>query len=162
MARSLPGSVRNLIYAQETGDGLLTLLDIWDNTGFVQKFTNNSENIVYNEGDPDESTYLACPFEVRWPNMVEGKLTEAQLTIQNVDRRIIDEIRIQPEALKVVVTLVRLKDPTTVAMKTPTMYWRQLTYDAVSISGELSLENILAEPYPKDLMTATLFPGLFF
>ena len=147
------------VLSQDTKEAYLTLLDITsDDLTLDWKICNNSMDVSYGG-----ITYFAYPFDITLPTNEQEKVSEAQLSIDNVGREIIDDLRLQSAALNVRITLVAASD---VSAGEHCALWvdlkmRSVQYDALAITARLTNEDYLAEPFPKDLFTQRGFPGLF-
>jgi hypothetical protein len=51
--------------------------------------------------------------------------------------------------------------PNTVEADFPVFKFTEITYDALTITGTISIEDFLLEPFPGDSFVPSLFPGLF-
>jgi len=110
--------------------------------------------------EPNLDTYYAYPFTVTLPDSLEGQETKARLAFTNVDRQLIDSIREEEEHLWVDIEVVLSSDGSQMAFF-PDMELRNISYNTAVITGDLSYETFLREPYPKDIMSGRWFPGLF-
>jgi hypothetical protein len=156
MPRVLPPDALAAMMAPETDQAFITLLRIGLESSPDLLFTDYSEDITSNL-----EIYSALPFSFIAPANNEGELAEAKLTLDNVDRQLIDDIRAQTVPLKITVTVVSssaLDDPVAVFKD---MVLRNVNYDALSITGSLVLENLYAENFSQ-LMTGRDYPALFF
>lgn len=188
MSRSLPAAVLPNLLAPETDEAYIVLLDIDHDTGTI-KICNNSVNLdptgssttywtqVSGGGhwdladgsgydwklqglSPSSETYNAVPFTIVLPHEIEGQMSEASLILDNVSRFLVDEIRSQENPLEVTITVIQASDYE-VLVTYPPFEAKDLTYDAVSITMKLSLENFLGEPFPEGVFSGKDFPGLF-
>ena len=153
--RSQSAGVVSSLLAQDTNDVYLVLLTLLDGAGVPFRFTSDAADTLYG-GD----TYIAFPFDITLPNNVEDKISTAQLSITNVDRRLIDSIRDQTTAFQVQIDVILASSQDLMVSYTD-FTWRQLTYDAMTITGTLTLEDFLNEQVGH-IMTAKDFPGLFY
>lgn len=142
--------------AAQTGEVFLVLVTIEVPDAQPIYMTANSEDIV-SRG----RTYLSYPFSLETPSDENGQISEARLSIDNVSRSLIDEIRNLSDPLQLSIEVVLASSPDTVEAAWHDYILRQVSYDALTISGTLTQENFLNEPFPKDVMSASLFPGQF-
>ena len=105
--------------------------------------------------------YEAFPFDVLIPKNVDGEVSTAKLVLDNVDRRLINQIRSQTEPLRVSYDIVLASNPVDILASFTDFKLRQVSYDAISISGSLTMEDFLNEPVGS-IMSGQNFPGLFF
>lgn len=103
MARSIPAATVAEMLKSRSGWPVVTLLTL-DHTSFAQpyRFTDNNEDVVYSA-----NTYLTFPFKFTLPDNAEG-LPNSTLTISNVDRRLIADIRSLQGQIDCTAYIVRL------------------------------------------------------
>ena len=128
--------------AQETTEAYLFLLDVYFNGVIQYRFTSDAVDTVY-----ATNTYEPFPFDIYLPTSREGQPSAMQLRMDNVSQRMIDEIRTSADAIRIDLFVVLGSDKSLMRQET-NFSWRNLTYDALSISGSLTLEGFLNEPYP--------------
>jgi len=145
------------LFDQETGEIFLTLLTI-SHADLSQpiRVCNDAKNIVSN-GD----TYIALPFEVTLPSDEGDQPSRARIQIDNVDRTMIIAIRSITSSPDVTIDVVRQSAPDTVEISFPDFTFDNISYDALIISGDLTFENYLQEPYPAGIFDPSRFPGGF-
>jgi hypothetical protein len=161
MPRSLVQDVKDSLNKQETGDVYVTLVRVKENDSTpIALFSSDSVDTVFNT-----LTFSAYPFDITLPDSQEGQETRARLTLTNVDRVMIEKLRNATEHLLVDLWVVFMKAPNYTSRDVmayyPNMELREVVYDTMTVSGSLTYESFLSEPFPKDLMTARHFPGLF-
>jgi len=108
--------------------------------------------------------YLPFPFEIELGSSEPGSFTGARLKIDNVDRSILAAFRsIKPsdQAAEVSIRIVLASTPETVEFETPPLAWRSITYDTISIQGELSAPSFFVSAFPAHHFTPTDYPNLF-
>ena len=153
-----PAAVR-AITAQETGEIFLMCVTIsHPSLPTPLYFVNNTEDI-----ERLGVTYYGWPFEVALPDEREDALPMPQLRIDNVDRRIMEGIRAltTPPTVTLEVVLASALDALQPEAGPATFSLRNLEYDALTITGTLSPEDVLNEPAMQYSFTPDLFPGLF-
>jgi hypothetical protein len=157
MPRSYSDNLLDSLTSEETSEVYTTLVTVKDNEGTVlARFTDDSVDTTY-----AGSNFVAYPFSISLPDNQEGRETTAQLTLTNVDRQLIEAVRASTGFLYATLRVVLASDTSIVMVYYPDMEMRRLTYNTDILSGELTYESFLNEPYPKDLMVARHFPGLF-
>lgn len=159
MPRVLSTNVLDSLTAQETAEAYHALLTVKGHDKTVlARFTTDSVDTVTTS---PAATYLPYPFAIRLPDNQEGRETKAELIMTNVDRQLIDSIRGIQEHLFVDIRVVLHSDPDDLMAYYPDMELRNVTYDTMTISGELNYESFIREPFPSDVMSGRFFPGLF-
>jgi len=157
MSRTLSSSVLAAIYADETAELFIILLEISHSTlASSIKITSDSQNTTHNS-----NTYLPFPFKITLPNDDENQPPRMQITIDNIDRSIISALRTIPDAASITVKVVTFDTPDTIEIQYSNFQLYVVNYDAFTISGTLSLEPFLNEGYPKGKMGPNAFPGIF-
>ena len=157
MSRSLSTIARRATFAHETGEVFLLLLTIeHPSLAAPIRVVNNLVNIVSN-GD----TYTAFPFTSQLPNEQEDQPPKMRLVIDNVDRSIIISIRglTSPPTIRLDVCLA--SQPDVLEASFPGFRLLGATYDALTVEGDLTLDDIVLEPFPEGSFTPQHFSGLF-
>lgn len=154
--RSLSATARAAINAQETDQVFLVLLTI-SHSDLAQPIrVVRDHNNITSRGDQ----YLAYPFDVTLPDDREDTITTVSLTIDNVDRSIATAIRTIAGAPDVTLEVVRADDPDEVEAGPFDFKLRDVTYNALTVSGELAFEDILNRAVVKNTFTPADFGGL--
>ena len=156
MSRTLSAGASAGVNAQQTGEVFHTLLTVENSGGPPIRMTDNSEDVV-SRG----KTFIAYPFALELPSDAAGHISEARLAIDNVARALVDEVRSLTEPLVLTIEVVTATTPDTVELELIDYTLKNVTYDVMTISGTLTQENFLSEPYPKDILSAATFPGQF-
>lgn len=157
MPRTLSSPAKAAIFAQETGEVFLHLITI-SHALLVPslRFVDNHVDIT-SRGN----VYLGWPFEITLPAERDDAVPNVQIQIDNVDRRIIEGIRRLTSAPQITLEIILASSPDTVEAGPFDMKLRTIEYNALTITGTLAPEDVLAEPYPPFAYTPQYFPGLF-
>lgn len=157
MSRTLSSAARHGVFAQETGEVYLVILEI-DHTDLSVpiRVVNNTEDVVSN-GD----TYLAFPFNVALPPDTDQGVVSVTLTIDNVDRQIVDALRDVTSPPIVSISVLLASSPNTIEAGPYNMTVGDADYDALSVNFQLTFEDILNEPFPALRFNPPQYPGLF-
>ena len=116
---------------------------------------------LVNFTQPPGETYLPFPFDITLPKNVDGQVSTATLSLSNINREFIDDIRSLTTPLRVNIKVVLGSNPDEIMAEFTDFVLRQVTYNTASISGTLTLEDFLNEPLGV-LMTGANFPALFY
>ena len=145
------------VFAAETAEIFLVLLTM-EHPDLAQPI-----RVVHNQQDIDSrgNTYTRFAFLPKFPDNIEGQVPRAELVIDNVSLEIVREIRQLRTAPTVKLEVIRAAAPDTVEMSLPEFYLRNVTWDAETIRGTLSLDNVVQERFPALAFTPAHFPGLF-
>jgi hypothetical protein len=156
--RSLSSTARRAVYAANTGEVFVFLLTLRHPSFAADILVCSDSARVVSLG----RTFEPFPFQVSLADETEDAPARVALTIGNVDRRIVEEIRRVPSgAVEVVVELVLASSPQTREAGPLTFTLRDVQYDALQVDGELAFEDLLNEPWPAHTMTPGRFPGMF-
>lgn len=157
MSRNLSSNALASMYAQETSEVWLVLLEI-DEAGLSEpiRVVNNNENVTHNG-----NVYEGFPFELPMPDEVENQVTSVTLTIDNVDRRIVQAVRSLSSPPTVTMSVVMASSPDTIEAGPFEMTLKDATYTALTVVGRLGFEDFEDEPFPGETFTPQNHPGLF-
>ncbi|TVQ82100.1 MAG: DUF1833 domain-containing protein [Micavibrio sp.] len=157
MSRSLSLSALDALNAQETGEVFLILLTIdHPSLSAPLRVTHDRRN-TESRGE----VFVAFPFDLELPEDSETLSAQARLSIDNIDRSIVAALRSIDGAPSVLLEVVRAADPDTVEAAFPDFRLTNVQYDALGVTGDLSIEDFTAEPYPAAVFSPSGFPGLF-
>lgn len=156
MARSLSSAARQALFAQQTGEAIIILLTLSEaSLPAPIRVCTAGEDVVSNG-----ETYQAFPFEITMPDDTDEAPPTVRLTIDAVDRRIIEAVRAAEGAIAVQMQIVFSSDLDQVEVMPGEFKLTEVEYSALSVEGTLSFEDILSEPYPADTFTPAKFPGM--
>ena len=144
--------------ALETSEVWLLLLEI-DHEDLDEPFylVNNTESITRNSQE-----YIAYPFNIVLASDNGETLQKVKLTIDNVDRALVETIRTISDSPTVNIKLVLASQPDIAELEITDLILREVEYDAFTISGTLYADDILNSRYPADNITLSAgYYGLF-
>jgi len=153
---TISSSAWQAIAVRETTEAFLLLMTVTPSGQPPIRMVNNTSDVV-SRGN----TFIAYPFTIDLPSNEEGQISSARIVLDNVSRTLVDEIRALASPLQVLLEVVLSSAPDTVEASFPDFTLRNVTYNALTIEGTLTLEDFLSEPYPKDILSGASFPGLF-
>ena len=155
--RGVPNTFKSAAFSQETDEAFLVLIKI-DHDDFSESIPVSSDGVnTISNGE----TFVAYPFEISLPSNPETGISQAHLSIENVSQDIIDSIRNISTPPSVVIQIVLASDPDTIEVEFSGFELRNVSYDALTITGTLTIESFMSEPYPGDSFLPSTFPGLF-
>ena len=158
MARSLSSTARAAIFAQQTGEVFVVLLAL-EHPDFSATLRVCSNDTAVTSGGYE---YLPFPFDITLPDDIEDAPPRVALRIDNVDRRVVQEIRgIRGNPVTVRLSVVIASNPDAVEAGPFEFALRDVQYDSKTVEGTLMYEDILSESFPADSFTPARFPGLF-
>ena len=166
MSRNLSDNARRAAFAQQTDVAFIILITIThpDLSDTIRLCNDPLMDLpsagvkgVVSRGE--EFVYL--PFNFVLPKSDETGIAKAKLSIDNIDLSMVVAVRTATSSLRVLVEVILSNDPNNVEIALPDFQLDSATYDAFTISGDLSMEYYDLEPFPKDRFTPSQFPGLF-
>jgi Domain of unknown function (DUF1833) len=122
------------------------------------RFVNNTKDVISNG-----ETYVAYPFAMTLPDDAGDRLPRVGITIDNVDRQIVDTIRILSPQLpppKLGMSLILASDPDVIEAGPFDFTVRDTSWDAFSVTGVLAYEDVLNRQFPAGTYNARDFVGL--
>lgn len=150
-------ALKTLLYQEEMDEAIIVLLTI-SHDDLTNPIRVCSDNV---DVESNGNTFIAFPFEIELPQNAGDEAPRAKLQIDNVDRSIITIIRSITTKPTVTIEIVRSGDLDTIENTFPDFSLQDVTYDALTVSGILTLEEFLYEPYPADIFDPARFPGGF-
>jgi hypothetical protein len=130
------------------------------------RVVNNTQDVVLVDTNA-ENLFVAFAFELSLPDQLESAPPSARLRIDNVSGVIAASVRsiTTPAAVRILVVRVvgASDDPPVhveVELEFPSFKLSGITIDALSVSGSLTVENLVREPYPAHSFSPAEFPGL--
>lgn len=149
--------MRQAINAQETGEVFIVLISISHST--------LSETIRVSSDAVDTisrgNTYIHYPFDIVLASDTENGPQTMRLSIDNIDRSIVNAVRSVSSPLNVTVEVVLFSDPDTVEVSFDNFKLYDVSFDSFVVSGSISAKYLMSEPYPGGTMLPSNFPGVF-
>jgi hypothetical protein len=164
MSRAVSDAFIAACNAPYRDDGLIVLITM-ENIDLPEplRLCNNGVNVQSTRGVVGGSsyTYLACPIQPTISDDSEDRPPQAKLTMDNIDRRLVAAVRGITSPLTVTMELVKISDPNTVEARFTDFTLKEVSYNALTIEGTLTLEGLFSEPAIGFSYTPSYFPGLF-
>lgn len=157
MSRNVSAELKQAVYAQETEQEFVVLITLSHPDLATPIRVNSSGKDVVSNGE----TFLAYPFEVVLPDDVDDRPPRAKLRIDNISREIVLAVRSISSAPFVTIQIVMATAPNTIEAEFPDFRLSNITYDQLTVEGDLTLEEFIGEPYPARVFSPADFPGLF-
>jgi len=105
--------------------------------------------------------FIAFPFTVKLPEDAADSVPKAQLTIDNVSREIAQLIRSITTPPTVTIEIVRISNTDEIEVTLPDFQLRNTEWDALTVTGDLMIDDIAQEQVPQRKFTPSEYPGLF-
>lgn len=164
--RQLSNAARQAVFAQDTSQVFIMLLTI-THPNFVEPIRLSSDPTTilpiagFRGTISRGNEYVYMPFSVALPSQDDTGIARANISIDNIDRQIVMYIRQADSALSVNLEIVMASSPDSVEVSAPDFRLEKVSYDALTVSGDLSLEYYDLEPYSKLRFTPNAFTGMF-
>jgi hypothetical protein len=161
MSRDTSLIFRQAINAVETDQVFVTMLEIADtalvNPAPAIRVCNDSVDT----SGPGGYTYLSYNFDVKLPDDTDDSAPTCKIVIDNIARELTEGIRnlTTPPLIKIMVVLA--STPTVIEAQYTDFKLTNITYDALTIEGNISIEDYASEPFPGDSFIPSTCPGLF-
>lgn len=159
---------RQAAYAQETDVAVIVLLTLSTPelpevirvcSSPVEKFADLGENIYGLTSNGER--YLFLPFDIALPQDDKTGAVTATLSIDNVNRQIVQYARQTKKPVNVKVQVVLSNALDDVELEYDDFKLSNVSYDGFKVSGDLSIDYLGLEPFPCGRFTPSGFPGLF-
>lgn len=145
------------LYISENPEALIWLLTIKTGSNESTHVANNLKPIVSRGKE-----FVAWPFSLTLAVDDGERLPVVKLLIDNVDRRIIETLRIVSEPPEVKLELVVAALPDAVELVIDFLVLTDIEYNATTITGSLQSNNVLSRKYPASRYDPVEFPSLFY
>ncbi len=150
-------TLQQAIFSAETGEAFIILLTITHpDLPAPLRVTNDGVDVTSRS-----NLYQSCPFQLTLPIEDHTRAPRAQLQIDNVDRVMVQSLRSITTAPTILIEIVMSSALDVVESSVPDFTLSNVNYDALIISGDLTLEDFLQEPYPAGVFDPGRFPGVF-
>lgn len=156
----MPVSAQNTpaLNASATDTAWFFLLTITPASGSeVIRLVNNNEPVISNS-----TTYYPYPFSITLPIDTGDKIPQITLSIDNVDQSLTDAVRELELAPSIRLQLVTSAFPDLVEKDLDFLKLRNVSYDAMTITGTLEVASVWARKFPAETVDAVRYPSLFF
>lgn len=157
MARTVSADVQRELYLPQTSYCFLPLAKI-DSTELVSPvyLVSNNEDIVSNG-----ITYLKCQFEFTPPAEVDGTPQNASISLDGVDRSIIEIIQSIENPLTITISVIEASSPDVVEFGAWEFTLRNVSFNASKVSGDLVFQTYLSDNIGTLKYNNINFPGLY-
>ncbi len=161
MSRTVSPRALQAMLSRETGEVFLICLSIAPPTGSTAfapiLLVNDNQPLVRADG-----TYQPFPFEVTLPDDTDERIPQVAITIDMIDRSVIEQIRTVIGLPQVSFFVVLASQPNTIEVGPFQFSLLDAEYDVLTIRGTLGYEeDFLDQAIPGDVYTPTNSPALF-
>mgnify|MGYP005858877695 CR=1 FL=1 len=157
--RTLSAAARAALMAESTSSVFCILIEL-DHPTFADpiRLVNNNEDLVYGG-----ETYIAYPFRLDPPDEKQDQISNAKITIDNIDRGILAVLREEADPFTIRTKAMFYNDDSSPLFE-PLAEWEftlaNASYDAKVITGDLVYEDRLQNRIPALSFTPFDFPGV--
>jgi len=157
MPKVLSSAAVAALYAQQTGQAFLTLLEVnHDDLAAPIRVVNNIQDVT-----SGGHLFLASAFDINLPDDTTDSPPTITLTICNVDRSITLALESIASPPTVTLWVVASSTPNTYEIGPIEFTLLATSYDVLTIECTLGYEPVLNEPFPGFTFSPEDFPGLF-
>ena len=155
MARNLSTQAIEALNRVNSGDVFIWLLKLY-NPSFADVYVcNNNESVISNG-----ITYNPYAFNLVLENDDENP-PKIRLTVDNVDRSLVDDVRQTQTPINVDLLLVLQSQPDTVEIEYNQLTLRNVTYNKSVISGQLAISEVYLNVFPAHTVNPTDYAGVY-
>ena len=126
----------------------------------VSVTTNPTDDIVYGVVS-NSNNFIFVPVELSLPTEEDNSAPRCSLVIHDVTRYLTPIIRDITSPPKVLIQLVLTSSPSQVEASFSGFYISNITYNADTVTCELTMTDFAVEPFPCYTFTPQYFPGIF-
>lgn len=169
MSRAVSISAMQAMHDAETDDYEIILLTVHHpgldepirvSTDATQRIRETAEDIVYGTiSNGDE--YVFVGIDIALPSQSEDSPPETRITIDNIDPAIVEALRSISGSPEVDIAVVMYSSPDEIQVYYPSFTMPVATFDEMTVTGALTLDMMMNEPAPGDVMGPKYFPGQF-
>ncbi len=141
-----------------TGGGITTPIRLCDN--YTQRISETADDQIYGVISRGNS-YTFLPMQINLPNEESGSLPRANITMYDVTRYVMPELRQLTGPPSVLIELVLSTSVNTLEADFAGLKLAGVTYTKDSITGQLVVDGLDTEPFPSHSFLPSSFPGLF-
>lgn len=164
--RPLSTPAKAALFAQETEKAFIVLLTIshpdWsEDVRFCSDPMQELESVAARGVVSRGEEFVFIPFSINLPSQDDTGVSKASISIDNVNREIVYRVRQASSAIRIKIEVVLSSSVDTPEITINNFKLEQVSYDAFTISGEISAKYFDLEPFPAKQFTPSDFPGLF-
>lgn len=166
MSRTVSNAFKQAVFAQETDVAFILLVTL-SNPGLTDDIRVASDpfELLPYAGERGVISrgleFIYLPFSLSLPTEDDTSIAKAKISIDNVSREIVGAIRQTVGEIAFKVEIVLSSDVDTPESTLDDFILESVTYDALTIEGEISVQYFDLEPFPKARIVPSDFPGAF-
>ena len=145
------------MHAQESGQVLVPIIELrhpsWE---APLRLVRDSRPLVH-----AGQTFIAYPFDIALPDDDDEGRAVLRWTAENVSRDLVSHLRVVTDKIEATIAWVLTSQPDTVEAGPFDVEITGVTYDARTITGEMTVEPVLEEAFSRLRMTPRTTPAVF-
>ncbi len=158
MSRNVSEAAVRAMFSQQTDEVFLCRLKI-DHADWDDPLLFINDRVNHTDSGLDE--WIGFPFVISLPDDREDEIPLAQLSIDNVDRQIVEAIRGLTTPATMTLWIVLASDIDDVIAGPYEFSFNAAGWDSMTVSGSLEFEPILNMKWPQHTFNSITTPGLF-
>ncbi len=166
MGRPLSNAAKQAIFAAQTREAFIMLVTL-NHESFEQpaRLSSNPSELLIEAGVHGTVSrgeeYVFIPMTITLPMQDDTGIARASIAIDNVDREVVAAARRANSPISVTIEIVLASDPDNVEVSVQDFQLARVQYDALVLSGDISVEYFDLEPFPSGRFNPADFPGIF-
>lgn len=168
--RNVSASFREAVAAQETQESFFALVtishDSFEDDIRIASIPYEQLPIAGVRGVVSRGQeYVFLPFDLVLPAEDDTGIARARIEISNVDREIVRQARTArmngSDSLTITIEILITANVDNPEITLPEFRLENVKYNALTLSGDVSIESYELEPFPSGRLTPGDYPGLF-
>lgn len=156
MSRSVSSVFKSASIASQTSEAFLLLITI-DHDDLASPIRVTSDGV---DTTSNGNTFTAFPFQINLLDDTDTGAPTANLTIDNIDRTVVDAIRSIDTPAAVTIQIVLASSPDTVEASMSMLELINTEWDRLKVTGTLSYESFDNDAFPAKVYNPKEFPGI--
>jgi hypothetical protein len=157
MPRPFSPAAHAALQAPATPEAFIPLVTITHQaTGDVFRVCRNTEPMT-SRGQ----TFLPYAFDLTLPVESGEEIGNVTFKLDNVDMLLIDMLRRITDPASFLIEIVMASAPNSVEYSVADLLLTEVSWDAATISGKLTLDDVLNQKFPRDVFDPIQYAGLF-
>jgi hypothetical protein len=168
---SMSPNALKAVFSPDSDDDLIILLTVYDpdnesnviarlSDGYTKRISENESDVIYGVTS-NGFDYTFLPMEISLPSEDEAQAPRCSIVMYDVTRYLTPIIRTITSPPRIKLELVLSKSPDVIEVSFSDFFISNFTYNAESVSAELSMIDYEREPFPSHSFTPQYFPGMF-
>ncbi len=159
------------VFSPDSDDDLIILLTIYNPLnnseviarladGFTKRISETTDEVFYGVTS-NGFDYIFLPMEISLPSEDEAQAPRCSIVMHDVTRYLTPVIRTITAPPRIKLELVLTKSPDVVEVSFTDFYINNFSYNADTVTADLTMIDYEKEPFPMHSFTPRYFPGMF-